>query len=115
MNMPFKNREYRLVYRRKWYSKNKQSEIAHVTRRKKQIKRWLQDYKKNLKCSKCDEKHPITLEFHHLLGSKKGKSISEMVVDGVSIKRILEEIKKCQILCSNCHKKVHYKEGINKL
>jgi len=113
--MPFKNREYRLIYRRKWYSKNKKSEIAHVTRRKKQIRKWLQDYKKSLKCSKCNENHFITLEFHHLLGSKKDRPISGMVVDGMSIKRILEEIKKCQILCSNCHKKTHYKMEINNL
>ena len=113
--MPFKNREYRLVYRRKWYAKNKKSEIAHVTRRKKQIKKWLQEYKKSLVCSKCEENHPATLEFHHPAGLKKDRSVSEMVADGISIKRVLEEIKKCEVLCSNCHKKIHYKERINNL
>jgi len=85
--MPFKNREYKLVYRRKWYAKNKESEIAHVTKRKKQIKRWLQDYKENRKCLKCGEIHPATLEFHHLEGLNKDRNISQMVVDGVSIKK----------------------------
>lgn len=113
--MPFKNREYRLIYRRRWYAKNKKSEIAHVTRRKKQIKNWLQNYKKHLSCLMCGECHPATLEFHHSEGSKKDRAISEMVVDGMSIKRITEEIKKCEVLCSNCHKKIHYKEGTNKL
>ena len=113
--MPFRNREYRLVYRRKWYAKNKKSEIAHVTRRKKQIKKWYSDYKINLSCSKCKESHPSTLEFHHSGGFKKDRAISQMVVDGISIKRIMEEIKKCEVLCSNCHKKVHYKGDTNKL
>lgn len=113
--MPFKNKEYRLIYRRKWYAKNKKSEIAHVTRRKKQIKKWFQEYKKVLRCYKCGENHPATLEFHHHSGLKKDDSVSEMVVNGVSIKKILNEIKKCGVFCSNCHKKIHYKERINNL
>jgi len=113
--MPFRNREYRLIYRRKWYAQNKKSEIAHVTRRKKQIKKWFSDYKSTLSCSKCGENHPATLEFHHSKGFKKDRAISEMVVDGISINRIMLEIKKCEVLCSNCHKKIHYKESTNKL
>ncbi len=113
--MPFKNREYRLVYRRKWYAKNKKSEIAHVTRRKKEIKRWLEEYKKNLKCSKCEENHPATLQFHHLGGLKKDRAVSQMATDGISIKRILGEMKKCEVLCSNCHQKYHYQERKNKV
>lgn len=112
--MPFKNREYRLVYRRKWYAKNKESEIAHVTKRKRQIKIWLQDYKANKRCSKCGETHPATLEFHHVGGKIKDRNISQMVVDGISVQRILEEMKKCKVVCSNCHKKMHYEEKINK-
>jgi hypothetical protein len=107
--MPFKNRKYRLIYRRKWYAKNKESEKAHVRRRKLEIKKWFKNYKKNLKCSKCSESHPATLEFHHKFGSKKEKAIGNMVNDGVSIKNILIEIKKCQVLCANCHRKIHYK------
>ncbi|MEK6829955.1 MAG: hypothetical protein AABY15_07590 [Nanoarchaeota archaeon] len=113
--MPFTNREYRLIYRRKWYAKNRKSEIAHVTRRKKEIKKWLQNYKKNLKCVECGENHPATLEFHHLGGLKKDRSISQMVVDGISINRILAEMEKCKVLCSNCHQKLHYRERIDNL
>ena len=108
--MPFKNKEYRLIYRRKWYAKNKESEKNHVKRRKLKIKRWLQDYKKNLKCFKCSENHPATLEFHHKEGNKKEKSIAQMVADGISINKILLEIRKCDVLCSNCHRKEHYKK-----
>jgi hypothetical protein len=113
--MPFRNREYRLVYRRKWYAKNRKSENAHVKRRKLEIKKWFFEYKSNLSCSKCEENHPATLEFHHKRDQKKDKAIGNMVADGCSIKKILEEVKKCEVLCSNCHKKFHFDEKTNKI
>ena len=108
--MPFKDREYRLKYRRKWYAKNRESEIAHVVRRKREIKEWLASYKGNLSCKKCGENHPATLEFHHKKGSEKGGAISYLADRGCSIKKILEEMKKCEVLCSNCHQKLHHYE-----
>ena len=110
--MPFKDRAYRLKYRRKWYANNKESEKRHVRRRKLELKKWFRDYKKKLSCSECAENHPATLEFHHK--SQKDRDIGVMVNDGCSINKILKEIQKCKVLCSNCHKKLHYKKQINK-
>ena len=105
--MPFKNPEQRRKYRREWYSKNKKSERAHIKRRKAEIREWFKDYKKKLKCSKCNESHPATIDFHH---HKKNKEmgIAKLVSEGYSQKRILKEIEKCAVLCSNCHRKIHY-------
>ena len=107
--MPFKDPEYRRKYRRKWYSKNKESEKAHIKRRKDQLRKWFWDYKKQLKCTVCGENHPATLEFHHKNPYKGDKKICNMVCDGVSIAKILKGIAKCQVLCSNRHRKEHYK------
>jgi hypothetical protein len=63
--MPFKNIEKRRDYRRKWYAKNNKSEIANVIRRRKEIKEWFMRFKSKLKCTKCGEDHPATLDFHH--------------------------------------------------
>ena len=112
--MPFKDPEYRRKYRRKWYSKNKESEKGHVRRRKLEIKKWFAEYKKKLSCSECDENHPATIEFHHKEENQKEKGIAIMVNDGCSIKKISEEMRKCEVLCSNCHRKLHYKKRINK-
>ena len=109
--MPFKDPEYRRKYRRKWYARNKESEKAHVRRRKLEIKKWFKDYKKNLKCSKCSESHIATLEFHHKSKKNKENQIAIMVNDGCSIDKIKGEISKCQILCANCHRKIHYKNN----
>ena len=109
--MPFKNKEYQREYRIKWYNKHKQSEVAHVRRRKKEIRKWLDNYKKTLKCSNCDENHPAALEFHHISKKDKENAITNMVYNGNSIEKIKKEIEKCRVLCSNCHKKLHYKNS----
>ena len=104
--MPFKDLEKRKAYRRLWYKNNKESEKAHVKRRKKEIKSWLWEYKKNLKCSMCSESHPSIIDFHHKEGRKE-KGVAQMIVDGYSKNRIKEELNKCEVLCANCHRKLH--------
>jgi hypothetical protein len=39
-------------------------------------------------------------------------AIAQAVNQGWSKERILEEIKKCDVLCANCHFKEHYNAGI---
>lgn len=104
--MPFKNRKSLLTYRREWYTKNKKSEINHVKKRKAKIKKWFKEYKNNLSCKKCGENHPATIDFHHK--KDKENQVAQMVHWGYSIDKIKNEIEKCQVLCANCHRKVHY-------
>lgn len=108
--MPYKNPEKRRECRRRWYSNNKESEKSHVKRRKKDIKLWFQEHKRNLKCIICNENHPATIDFHHNQGEKE-HGISKMVAEGYSIERIKKEINKCEVLCSNCHRKKHFKNN----
>ena len=94
-----------------WY-KNLSDEQKMRFRRKKdqrvqRIREWYNDYKSNLECDDCQETHPACLQFHHRKHSEKNFAISRAVLDGVSIKRILEEIAKCRVLCANCHLKLH--------
>jgi hypothetical protein len=107
--MPYKDLEKRRACRRRWYSQNKSSEKAHVRKRKENIKKWFMEYKSKLQCSKCDEDHPATIDFHHSSGEKE-KRVSLMVADGYSISRILSELGKCIVLCANCHRKVHFRK-----
>jgi transcription elongation factor Elf1 len=106
--MPYKDIEKRRECRKRWYANNKESEKNHVKKRKFKIKKWFESYKKNLQCTHCSENHPATLEFHHSMKNKE-KSISDMIHNGYSIDSIKKEISKCVLLCSNCHKKEHYK------
>lgn len=76
-------------------------------KRRHLIHTWLIENKKNLYCVKCGENDPCCLEFHHLNPSEKEFNISDAIKNGYSIKRIELEMKKCIVLCSNCHKKEH--------
>ncbi|MDD5193722.1 MAG: hypothetical protein PHF67_04005 [Candidatus Nanoarchaeia archaeon] len=107
--MPYKDLEKRRECRRRWYHNNKESEKMHVKRRKNEIRRWFEDYKSNLKCTKCSENHPAVIEFHHK--NNKDFDIAEMTHEGYSVNRIKKEIEKCIVLCSNCHRKEHYKNN----
>jgi hypothetical protein len=108
--MPYKDPEKKRECRRKWYANNKSSEKAHVKKRKIEIRNWFQKYKSSLKCSKCMESHPSTIDFHHNSRNKEN-NISKMVADGYSIERIKKEFGKCDVLCANCHRKVHFENN----
>lgn len=58
-------------------------------------------------CAKCGERHPACLEFHHLDPSVKEFNMAE-VSTRVPRAKMLAEIEKCIVLCSNCHRKHHY-------
>ena len=64
--------------------------------------------KATLKCARCGENHPATLQFHHCDPQKKDFNLSEAVREGYSIKRIKKEVAKCTVLCANCHAKECY-------
>jgi hypothetical protein len=64
------------------------------------------------KCARCPENHPACLDFHHIDPSTKDKSRPSRLHQAFdiswSIERIKKEIDKCEILCSNCHRKEHH-------
>ena len=74
-------------------------------RAKKRNKRLINRYKSMCGCKYCNERTTVCLDFHHLDPSIKEDNLSRM--DTVSIDRIKEEIRKCIVVCSNCHRKLH--------
>lgn len=59
------------------------------------------------KCVKCGEDDPVTLKFHHKVPREgEGKGVSGM--SNRTLELIKAEIDKCDVLCANCHTKVHY-------
>lgn len=61
-------------------------------------------------CAHCPEKNPDCLQFHHRDPLVKTRSINRLYSGTWSWRSILEEIAKCDILCANCHLKLHGKE-----
>ncbi len=61
-------------------------------------------------CMSCGESHPATLDFHHRDPMQKTLSVGTFVCRTTQIELILEEIAKCDVLCSNCHRKLHWQQ-----
>ncbi len=58
---------------------------------------------KSAPCADCKKRYPYyVMDFDHVAGGKTMK-ISSMLQR--STKVLAEEIKKCQVVCSNCHRK----------
>ena len=54
--------------------------------------------------------HYAALQFNHIDPSKKKFTISQGY-KGAGMKKLKDEIRKCEVLCANCHTMVTMKEG----
>jgi len=89
----------------------RQRHKATVERRKKEMKAWFYSLKSDLKCRECGESHIACLDFHHLNREDKKFDLGNCWNKGWSKERILAEVAKCDVLCSNCHRKEHWNES----
>ena len=64
--------------------------------------------KATLSCKKCGERKEYKLDFHHKDPSKKETTVARMISNNYRIDKILDEIKKCVVLCAGCHREFHY-------
>lgn len=110
--MAYKNPEDQKLYMAKWHQERKAERYAKKEERLQKNRAWLMEYRKTLTCEICGESHPACLDFHHRDASEKIKEVSWMIVRGWSMEKIQAEIEKCQVLCSNCHRKLHYQEKL---
>ena len=65
----------------------------------------INEFKSFYGCYFCAEIDPICLQFHHLNPTEKDFEIHGGTKS--SLNRYKQEIDKCEILCANCHLKVH--------
>lgn len=102
-------KECQKQYRRQHYLDNKEKYIKKARGYNKKVGDWFEELKKTLFCKICGENRSWVLDFHHLDPKQKDKSLAQLKNKG-SKKKISEEMKKCIVLCSNCHRDLHYKE-----
>jgi hypothetical protein len=62
------------------------------------------NYLKDNPCVKCGEANILKLDFDHIKQSEKEFEIMWAIMNTWGWDRIESEIKKCQILCANCHR-----------
>lgn len=98
-------KECKRIYDRKRYKEDPAKVIAEVQGRQTVKKEILWDIKLRSGCVDCGYKeHPEALDFDHLPDSIKEFDISRAVYAGISLERILLEVAKCEVVCSNCHR-----------
>jgi hypothetical protein len=90
------------------YQANKEYYSKKARKQDKELLDWYKKYKMGLACEKCGENHPACIDFHHRDSSKKDIEVANAIRKSWCKDRILREIAKCDVLCSNCHRKEHY-------
>ena len=97
-----------------YYKDNRDSERVTRNKYRNNHRELFLEYKKTQKCSKCEENRWYVLDFHHL--NNKKDNVSNLIQGRSSWETILNEIKKCIVLCANCHREEHYfKKNYNKI
>lgn len=94
-------------YRRRHYYKNKGPYINRAKKGKQMMKEWYYELKSHFVCA-CGEEHIACLLFHHRDPNEKDFAVADALRLGYGKKRIESEIAKCDIMCSNCHLKLHH-------
>lgn len=98
---------------RLWAKRNrsKVSALTKMWRRKRSA--FVVSLKQGKSCLFCGESHIACLDFHHRDRTHKISVIQELARSTSDNNRVLEEVKKCDLICSNCHRKKHYEEKLS--
>jgi hypothetical protein len=101
----------KLEYMRGWREKNKVKVNADklLQTRKKRLENKLKAIEfLGGRCNSCGQVFDIWVyDFHHL--NPEDKLCDPGSLMHLSWKSVQEEVKKCILLCANCHRTVHYK------
>ena len=81
------------------------------TKRRLLTKAWYKDFMAGKSCTVCGEDHPGVLDWHHRDPSTKKDNIPTLISQGASMATLTAEMDKCDIVCANCHRKIHWRES----
>lgn len=62
--------------------------------------------KESIGCQLCGESCWVCLDWHHV--DRTTKSMNTYLSNTVGTKRLLSELQKCTLVCSNCHHKINH-------
>lgn len=85
----------------------------YMKQKYQQKKNTIQNLKSQYSCAKCGEKRGYVLDYHHLNPKEKDTTIARLISNCSSLEKTFQEIKKCIVLCANCHREFHYLENLN--
>jgi len=99
-------RPCRSAYKKMHYRKNKRRYLKQAQERRARLLRqrteWLLDYFLLHPCVDCGQSDPVVLEFDHPEGDKEFNISYELL--NRPWQEITAEIRKCDVVCVNCHR-----------
>lgn len=102
--MPYSNVEKQREAQRIWARNNPQTVTKNSNKSRQRKAQFVADYK-NRPCADCGVQYPsYVMDLDHLPELTKLVKVSTLVSTGASIKRIKEELSKCEVVCANCHR-----------
>ena len=116
--MPHKDPDAKKQYRKKYYNRTKEQAHEYYLDNKDKFRDrnrtarkrntlFINEYKVQTGCGRCGyNKHACALDFHHI-GAKK-ENVARLAKSCLSLDTLKEEMCKCIVLCSNCHREEHY-------
>ena len=102
--MPTKDPALRAANNRRYYEKNKARVRERTALARERNAKFVRDLKESTPCADCGKFYPwYVMDFDHL--RDKIADVGTMATQTVvSLKTLQEEIDKCEIVCSNCHR-----------
>lgn len=95
------------MYVRTHYYKNKAYYLAkaHINNAtiRQRVREFLWEYLSKHACIDCGINDILVLEFDHK--HNKFKGIGKMVTGRYSLKKVKNEVRKCEVRCANCHRR----------
>jgi len=89
-------------------SKSKREKKETTQKRESDKKDFVSSYKVQYGCTRCGyNKCARSLHFHHIDSKDKTNEICRLKSQRYGLKKIIEEMRKCTVLCSNCHGELH--------
>jgi len=86
------------------YQKEYDYRYGYKNRRSERVQ-WFRSIKAGIPCADCSQVlEPSCMDYDHI-GDDKNDHVSRMVLDNTPKETILEEIKKCELVCVLCHNK----------
>ena len=102
--MAYKNIEDRKAASKRHYAANKAAYYERNKRYRADIRQFVRDLKEKSPCNDCHMGYPYyVMDFDHLGNNVKENIISILANTG-RIGSLKREIKKCELVCANCHR-----------
>ena len=102
--MPYTDRTKARASYKRWYGRNPDVQAQRVAEQRAEKRAYIQSIKRDGQCVDCGEDDWRTLDFDHVRGIKEF-NISGAGELGMGWDRLKAELAKCELRCSNCHRK----------